>query len=158
MPVPLKTFFSIFHFKTLLNLLACAIVFVPFTLAIYRLKNLALQSNGFSLALLLYLALMIPAIIMVVRLGFGSLYIIDKNINVIAALKKSWHVTRNYFKPLLWITWIAYLIYQAGSVLPFIQDKSLLAFGVNMALVFISLMLVPVAFLMVIYAYRRLQE
>lgn len=160
LPVPFKTFFSIFHFKTLLNLLAYAFVFVPITAVIYGLKNLVMYSsnNGSSIVALFYFVLIIPAIILIVRLGFGSLYIIDKNVGVITALKRSWNVTRNYFWPLLWITLIAYLIYQTGSVLPLIQEKSIIAFLVNLALICLAFMALPLAMLMIIYAYRRLQE
>ena len=159
LPVSLKNFFSIFHLKTLLNLLAYSVLFFPF-FAVYGLKVFVLEGlvNGFVIGSLLYLLLLVPIIILLVRLGFGSLYIIDKNYDVITAFKKSWQVTRNHFWPLLGINVVAFLIYIVGSSLPLIQEKSIIAFIINLALICISLMALPIAMLMIVYAYRRLQE
>ena len=159
-PVPMKRFFSIFKLKTLINLLGYGFIIFPFALGLSSVTGILAKSfmGQFGFISLIYGILLIPATYMIIRLGFGSLYIIDKNISLVDALRRSWDITRNHFWPLLGITLIAYLLYQVGSSIPLIPQQSIFALIINVGLMFLALMALPVAILIIIYAYRRLQE
>lgn len=86
--------------------------------------------------------LIIPGIYLALRLGFTHLLIVDKNMDPIEALKKSWEITSGHVLQLFLLAVVLVLLNIAGAVL----------FLVGL------LITIPMSFIAMIYVYKQLSS
>lgn len=86
--------------------------------------------------------LIVPGIFLAVRLGFTHLLIVDKNMDPIEALKKSWEITSGHTLQLFLLAVVLILLNLGGALLFFVG----------------LLITIPVSFIAMISVYKQLSS
>jgi hypothetical protein len=75
--------------------------------------------SGFIFSLLLFpafLLLIVPGIYLMISLGFYSFYVLDQDMGPIAALKRSWAITRGHMKDLTFFYFVLCMVVFGGLI------------------------------------------